>query len=71
MKKLLFIMIIFFSISCNQTYYITPSGKKVTERKFDRVTERAIKKSLRKLTNEERQSLEGLKFEVVIDSTSN
>ena len=64
-------MIIFFSISCNQTYYITPSGKKVTERKFDRVTERAIKKSLRKLTNEERQSLEGLKFEVVIDSTSN
>ena len=69
-KSVLVILSLILLVSCKPTYITMPTGKVVTEREFRRVTKKAIKKSIRQMSKEEKNSLKGLNFEVVVDTTS-
>jgi len=71
MKKLFFYLsLLVFLISCKQTYIITPAGRKMSERKFNRITKRIVKKVVNDMSKEDKELLEGIKYQVIIDSTN-
>ena len=71
MKSPILLFLMFFFLSCKQTYYVTPSGKKINEKKEKRIINRAVNKAYKKLSKEEKESLKNVKLEVIYDTILN
>lgn len=72
MKKItLLSIIVCFLFSCKTTYVVTPNGDKISQRKSDRITNRAVRKVFRKLSKEDYNILQNTKIIVETrDSTT-
>jgi len=69
MGKIFFLIILIsFQCSCRPTYYTTPTGMKIKQRKFNRITKRIVRNAVRSISKEDLNSLKGLKMDVVYDT---
>jgi len=50
---------------------VMPTGKVITKGKFKRVTKRCIRRTLRSISKEEKESLGGLMFQTEYDTLKN
>lgn len=67
-KIILNFLVIVSLYSCKPIYITTPAGRKITQRKFNRITKRIVRNAVRSLSKEELNSLKDVRMNVAYDT---